>query len=144
MITEVYVPRAALPQFMDTVREDFRKNGVQVIYGTIRLIERDFESFLAWAKEAYACIVMNLHVVHTKQGIDKSAEDFRRLIDRAVQFGGSYFLTYHRWASREQVQTCYPQMPDFLKLKRKYDPKEIFQSDWYRHYRQMFGPGKQE
>ncbi|MCI0691487.1 FAD-binding oxidoreductase [candidate division KSB1 bacterium] len=138
MITEVYVPRSTLPQFMTTVREDFRKNEVQVIYGTIRLIERDSESFLAWAKEAYACIVMNLHIVHTGQGIDKSAEDFRRLIDRAIQFGGSYFLTYHRWASREQVQTCYPQMADFLRLKRKYDPSEFFQSDWYRHYRQMF------
>ena len=139
MITEVYVPRSALSQFMNTVREDFRKHEVQVIYGTIRLIERDSESFLAWAKESYACIVMNLHVVHTKQGIEKSAEDFRRLIDRAIQFGGSYFLTYHRWASREQVQTCYPQMPDFLRFKRKYDPNEVFQSDWYRHYRQMFG-----
>ncbi len=139
MITEVYVPRSALPQFMNTVREDFRKNKVQVIYGTIRLIERDSESFLAWAKEAYACIVMNLHVVHTEQGIDKSAEDFRRLIARAISLGGSYFLTYHRWASREQVQTCYPQMADFLKLKKAYDPNEIFQSDWYRHYRQMFG-----
>lgn len=142
MITEVYVPRSALPQFMNTVRDDFRKHEVQVIYGTIRLIERDSDSFLAWAKDAYACIVMNLHVVHTQQGIDKSAEDFRRLIDRAVSFGGSYFLTYHRWASREQVLTCYPQMADFLKLKRKYDAKEVFQSDWYRHYRQMFGLGK--
>ncbi len=142
MITEVYVPRSALPQFMNTVREDFRKNEVQVIYGTIRLIERDSESFLAWAKEAYACIVMNLHVVHSEQGIRKAAEDFRRLIAHAISFGGSYFLTYHRWASREQVQICYPQMIDFLKLKRKYDPNETFQSDWYRHYRQMFGLDK--
>ena len=23
-------------------------------------------------------------------------------------------------------------------LKRKYDPAEVFQSDWYRHYRRMF------
>jgi hypothetical protein len=29
-------------------------------------------------------------------------------------------------------------MPDFLRLKRAYDPDEAFQSDWYRHYRTMF------
>jgi len=23
-------------------------------------------------------------------------------------------------------------------LKRKYDPEELFQSDWYRHYKNMF------
>jgi hypothetical protein len=52
--------------------------------------------------------------------------------------GGSYFLTYHKWARREQVEACYPQFPQFLKLKRRYDDAEQFQSDWYRHYRTMF------
>ena len=61
-----------------------------------------------------------------------------RLIDRAIEYGGSYFLTYHRWADRRQVETCYPQMADFIKLKKHYDPHEMFQSDWYRHYRHMF------
>ena len=32
----------------------------------------------------------------------------------------------------------YPQMADFIKLKKHYDPHEMFQSDWYRHYRHMF------
>jgi len=36
------------------------------------------------------------------------------------------------------VQACWPQMPEFLRLKRKHDPQELFQSDWYRHYRTMF------
>jgi hypothetical protein len=44
------------------MREDFRKHNVEVIYGTIRIIERDDESFLAWAKEPWACTVLNLHV----------------------------------------------------------------------------------
>jgi FAD/FMN-containing dehydrogenase len=138
MITEVYVPRFSLAPFLARLAADFRHHEVTVIYGTIRLIEADNESFLAWAKESYACIVMNLHVPHSPQGISKAANDFRRIIDRAIEYGGSYFLTYHRWASREQVSACYPQMPNFLKLKRKYDTDEMFQSDWYRHYRRMF------
>ncbi len=75
---------------------------------------------------------------HTPQGIAKAANDFRRIIDRAIEQGGSYFLTYHRWASRQQLDVCYPQMSRFLELKRQYDPNEVFQSDWYRHYRRMF------
>ncbi|HYG09859.1 MAG TPA: FAD-binding oxidoreductase [Pyrinomonadaceae bacterium] len=139
MITEVYVPRAALPDFLEIVRRDFRRHGVELIYGTVRLIERDEESFLAWAKEAYACVVFNLHTEHSATGISKAQADFRRLITRAIEQGGSYYLTYHRWATREQVETCYPQLTEFLRLKRRYDPAETFQSDWYRHYRQMFG-----
>jgi hypothetical protein len=138
MITEIYVPRNALNHFLADVRSDFQKNNVKVIYGTIRLIEKDDESFLAWARESFVCTIFNLHVVHTPDGIARSAADFRRLIDLGIKYGGSYFPTYHRWASRAQIETCYPQLREFLRLKRKYDPEERFQSDWYRHYKNMF------
>lgn len=138
MITEAYVPRRALPTFMRRLADDFRSNDVTVIYGTIRLIEEDEESFLAWAREPWVCVVMNLHVDHSPQGIEKAANDFRRIIDRAIELDGSYFLTYHRWATQAQVEACYPQMAQFLELKRRHDPNERFQSDWYRHYRRMF------
>lgn len=138
MISELYVPRAELAAFFEDMREDFRQHGVEVIYGTIRLIEQDDETFLAWAKQPWACTVLNLHVSHTPQGIERAATAFRRLIDLARKRSGSYFLTYHKWAVREQVEACYPQLPEFLKLKRQYDREERFQSDWYRHYRNMF------
>jgi len=48
---------------------------------------------------------------------------------------GRYYLTYHRYATRAQVEACYPQLPEFLRLKKKHDPDERFQSDWYRFYR---------
>jgi FAD/FMN-containing dehydrogenase len=138
MITELYVPRPALSAFLAAVRADFTRHGVGLIYGTIRLIERDDESVLAWARESWVCTVMNLHVDHTPGRIAKAADDFRRLIDRAIEFGGSYFLTYHRWASRSQVQACHPRLIEFLRAKRRHDPAEAFQSDWYRHYERMF------
>jgi hypothetical protein len=138
MISEIYVPRSSLVGFMAQVARDFRDNDVNVIYGTIRLIERDEESFLPWARDRFACVIFNLHVVHSPAGLDKAAVDFRRLIDRGLRFGGGYYLTYHRWATRDQVTACYPQFAEFLRLKRKYDPAERFQSDWYRHYKAMF------
>ena len=138
IITEINVPRPMLKGFFDEVRDDFRKNNVDLIYGTVRLIERDDETFLPWAKQPYACTIFNLHTVHSPEGLNRSAEAFRRLIDMAVRRGGTYYLTYHRYATRGQVESCYPQFVDFLKLKRKYDPDERFQSDWYRHYKTMF------
>jgi FAD/FMN-containing dehydrogenase len=138
MISELYVPREALAAFLEAVRQDFVEHQVNLIYGTIRLIERDEETMLAWARESWACVIFNLHTAHDQQALDRTASHFRRLIDRARAHGGSYFLTYHRWATREQVLACYPQLPEFLVLKRKHDPQERFQSDWYRHYREMF------
>ena len=138
MITELYVPRERLASFMDDVRRDFRENAVNLIYGTVRLIERDRETMLVWARESYACVIFNLHVDHDARGISESAAAFRRLIDIAIHHGGSYFLTYHRHATRSQVRTCYPQFTQFLCAKQLVDPDGVFQSDWYRHYRSRF------
>ncbi len=138
MITEVYVTRENLVPFMQAVRRDFVQHEVDMTYGTIRFIEPDTESFLAWATDRFVCIVCNLHVVHTPEGLAKAQADFRRIIDRVIEYQGRFYLTYHRWATRQQVETCYPQFPEFLQLKLKYDPRERFQSDWYRHYVELF------
>jgi FAD/FMN-containing dehydrogenase len=134
VISELYVRRSDLPGFMATVRDDARQHDVNIIYGTIRLIERDDESVLAWAREPWACVVFNLHVDHCPSGLDKAQRDFRRLIDRAADFGGSYYLTYHRWATRDQIERCHPRMREFLEFKRAYDPRGVFTSDWYEHH----------
>ena len=70
--------------------------------------------------------------------IESAKAVFLKLIDLAIERGGSYYLTYHRWATREQVLACYPQFAEFLSKKRDFDPEERFQSNWYRHYRAMF------
>jgi FAD/FMN-containing dehydrogenase len=137
MITELYVPRSALESFLIDARRLLRTTGVPLVYGTIRLIERDDESFLAWAREAYACVVLNLHVEHQPLAVEAAAGAFRGLIDLALARGGSYYLTYHRYARRDQLLAAYPQFPEFLRLKRAYDPAELFQSEWYRHHRRM-------
>ncbi len=138
IITEIYVPRPDLLDFLRQAADLLRSNGTTVIYGTVRLIEKDNESFLAWAKQPYACIIFNLLTFHTPSGIEASARSFRGLIDLAIPHSGSYYLTYHKFAKPGQVLACYPQFKEFLSLKRKYDPSERFQSDWYGYYRKLF------
>ena len=135
MITELYVPRPLLADFLAAAARDLRALEADVVYGTVRLVERDDETALAWAREPWACVVLNLHVEHTAAGIERAAIAFRRLIDLALDQGGSFYLTYHRWATRRQLLSAYPQLPAFLEAKLEQDPDELFQSDWYRSIR---------
>ena len=137
-ITEIYCERDALERFMAEVREYARRDKADIIYGTVRLIEQDRESFLAWARRPYACVIFNIHVEHTTSGLIKAGDVFRRLIDIGLKHGGSYFPTYNRYALRRQVDACYPQLQEFMKLKLKYDPQKLFQSEWWRHYERMY------
>lgn len=135
MIGELYVPRVELTAFLDDVRQDLHAHEVDVIYGTIRLIERDDETVLPWARDRYACVILNVHTAHNADARGRMLESFRRLTDFAIARGGSFYLTYHRAARRDQLLACYPALPEFLARKLAYDPGELFQSDWYRETR---------
>ncbi|MEZ6065615.1 MAG: hypothetical protein R3B90_07855 [Planctomycetaceae bacterium] len=138
MITEVYVRRDDLMAFLSSVRADLLTHGADVSYGTIRFIEQDHETFLPWARERFACVVCNLHVRATPADRAAAPDHFRRILDRVVQYHGTFYLTYHRWGTATHLTACHPRITDFFRLKRKYDPGELFQSDWYRHYAPMF------
>lgn len=133
-ITELYVPLSELAGFMAAASAELRRQRANVIYGTIRLTERDDETVLNWARQPYACIVVNLHVDHDPDGIQRVAVTLRTLIDLAIERDGSYFLTYNRFATPDQLATCYPQFPEFVSAKQECDPHHVFSSDWFSAY----------
>ena len=134
MITELYVPRGRLAAFMAGAADTLTRGRANVIYGSVRLIECDADSFLAWARRPWACIVLNLHV----HAGDDGARHFRALIDLALAESGSYYLTYHRHATRVQAEAAHPRLREFLARKREFDPDGVFQSDWYRQQVALF------
>lgn len=131
MISELYVPPGRLIEFLRAAARRLTEIGAPVIYGTVRLIARDDETFLPWARQDFACIVLNLHMDHSPEGLALAATASRALIDEALARDGSFFLTYHRFATREQLLRAYPELPAFLKEKQRSDPQGIFQSTWY-------------
>lgn len=138
MITEVYADADAVMPLLAANRRDFRDGGVDMTYGTIRFIEPDTETFLPWATRRRVCVVVNLHVKHTPAGRAAARDQFRRILDRTVEHGGSFYLTYHRWFKRRHLDAAYPQMADFLRQKRAYDPAGRFRSDFYTHLRSLY------
>lgn len=137
-LAEVYVPRGRLADFLDEARAALKAWNTNVIYGTVRFIRRDDETFLPWAREDYACVIVTIHVTHDADGLAQALKTFHNLTDFALRRGGSFYMTYQRFADRKQIESCYPRFADFLALKQKYDPTGVFDSDWYRHYKRLF------
>jgi FAD/FMN-containing dehydrogenase len=138
VITEICCEPAALERLMGEMREYARRDEVDIVSATLRMVEQDTESFLAWARKPYACLSLNVHLEHSTRGMIRAGDAFRRLIDIGLRHGGSFYPAYHRHALRRQMDVCFPQFQEFLKLKHKYDPTELFQSDWYKHYKNMY------
>ena len=134
-ITELYVPRLKLGAFMKRAASLLREQRANLIYGTVRLIEEDTETFLAWATQPWACIIFNLHVEHDHPSLQAVSNVFRNLFQLAIEFGGKYYLTYNKFAASNQLQSCYPHITAFIDLKRKCDPSYRFNSDWFNYVR---------
>jgi len=138
LVWEFYVPRGDLIAFLEEARNLLLKNETSLIYGTVRFIEQDRDSFLAWAKKRYACVIFTPHFPDDALEKRKASEIYRQLAQAAIKRGGSFYLTYNRFAARNEMDLAYPQFAEFLQLKRKYDPTQLFQSEWYRYYRDMY------
>ena len=138
LIWEFYVPRGELISFLEEARRLLLKSETPLIYGTVRFIEQDRDSFLAWAKKRYACVIFTPHFPDGVPEKRKASELYRQLAQAANKRAGSFYLTYNRFAGRSEMNDAYPQFAEFLQLKRKYDPTELFQSEWYRHYRDLY------
>ena len=139
VIGEFYVKSDRAVEYLERVRMDLVAQKADITYGTIRLIEPDTETFLPWARERLVCIVVNLHCTRSPVGVEKTKRDFQLILDHTVDFEGSFYLTYHRWATPRHIKSAYPGIIEFFKLKRKYDPHDVFQSSWYRHYQKALG-----
>jgi len=138
LILEIYVPRPELISFLEESRRVLLASGLPLVYGTIRFIEQDKDSFLAWAKKRYVCVIFTPHTSNEAHALKKTEETCRQLIRAGTKRNGSFYLTYNRFAMREDVLSAYPQFLEFLNLKKKYDPFEQFQSEWYRHYKALY------
>ncbi len=138
LILEVYVPRTELIPLLEDARRILLTSGMPLIYGTVRFIEQDKDSYLAWAKKRYACVIFSPHSSGETPALRKTGEVCRQLIRAANKRGGSFYLTYNRFATRDELTSAYPQFQDFLNLKKQYDPRETFQSDWYRYYKGLY------
>ena len=72
MISELYVPRERFGSFMSAARRSILESGANLVYGTVRLIEAENETMLRWAKRDYACVIFNLLVEHSDEGIERA------------------------------------------------------------------------
>jgi hypothetical protein len=85
-----------------------------VIYGTVRLIAQENETFLHRAQDSFAFIIFPLFVDPSSGGMMKSQLQSQTLIDCAIDEGGFFYLTYYKWAGKDQIETFYSQFLSFL------------------------------
>jgi FAD/FMN-containing dehydrogenase len=131
VLSEFYVPRRRLAEFLERAAGWIGESGARLVFGVVRLIRPDKETLLAWAQEDQACVILNLHADHSEAGLAGVQSQLRGIAQIAVELTGRFYLTYGRFADREQLLRGYPQLPEWVRRKRRHDPSGVLRSDWF-------------
>jgi FAD/FMN-containing dehydrogenase len=138
ILHEYFVPLDGFDAFIERVRAIVPAHGGNLLNVTLRDVRRDELSFLRYADRDAVALVMVFVQPRTTEGDRKMEAMTRELIDAALANGGRYYLPYRLHATPEQFRLAYPRAERFFELKRKHDPEEIFQNEFYLKYGRSF------
>lgn len=89
-------------------------------------------TFLRWARRDYVALRVQFCARATLGASVAAAQLRSRLIDLAVEAGGSFMPASLPAATRAQAQACYPMLGEFLAEKRRLDPGDRVGTAWAR------------
>ena len=134
ILQEYFVPYHRMPEFVDGLREVVHRNQANLLNVTIRTVHKDTVTALPYAKEDMFGFVLYFNVGFNEHDNEILQKTTRELIDVAHQTGGTYYLPYQLFYSKEQLKAAYPEIEEFFATKKKYDAAELFTNKFYEKY----------
>ena len=134
ILHEYFVAPARFAEFVKACKDVIPASFQQLLNITLRYVNTDRDSVLAYATEPRLAAVMLFSQEHTVRGEEDMARMTRALIDRVLDIGGTYYLPYRLHASLEQLSRGYPRAVAFAARKREVDKGLLFRNHLWDTY----------
>ncbi len=134
ILQEYYIPRSQFIPYIDNLREIFIKQQANVLNVSIRVVHKE-DIALNYAPEDMFAVVLYINQSTDLQGNEKMRVLTQSLIDLTTKAGGRFFLPYQLHYTSEQLTKAYPEILEFFRTKKQYDPEEIFTNTFYEKYK---------
>jgi FAD/FMN-containing dehydrogenase len=134
ILHEYFIPPESFETFLEKCREIIPKHRIDLLNVTVRNVYEDHDSLLRYADRELFGFVMLFHQPRTTADDQAMQSLTQALVEAALSVGGRYYLPYRLHATPDQFHRAYPQARRFFELKRRYDPGELFQNQFYVKY----------
>ena len=134
ILHEYFLPPDGLEPFLAACRRIIPASRQDLLNVTLRYVESDRTSVLAYAPAARVAAVMLFSQRMTSADEDDMAAMTRRMIDAVLEAGGAFYLPYRLHARRDQVARAYPRLEEFIARKRHHDPALLFRNTMWDRY----------
>jgi len=135
ILQEYFVPVENFGAVMDRFRDILVAEDMNVLSATVRYVKPNSTPTLSYAPrtEMFAIILL-LNVGLSGEAQEQATVVTRRLVDAALEFDGTYYLTYQLYPTPGQLHRAYPDAALAFERKRFYDPDEMFTNQFYERY----------
>jgi len=134
ILHEYFVAPDRFADFVRACREVIPASYQQLLNITLRYVNIDHDSVLAYAPEPRIAAVLLFSQEKTARGEADMARMTRALIDRVLDIGGTYYLPYRPHATVEQMSRGYPRAQEFAAAKRAVDRDLLFRNQLWDGY----------
>ena len=134
ILHEYFVPPEKFVDFLHACRDVIPKARAEFLNVTLRFVDADKTSVLAYAPSPRIAAVMSFSQEVSPEGEADMLQTTEALIGRIVAIGGAFYLPYRLHARRDQVEKAYPRSSEFVARKRQYDPGLLFQNTMWNTY----------
>ena len=134
IVQEYFIPKSHFVDFMDGARKIMLDNSVNLLNVTIRYCAGNREAFLSHTRKDSFSIMFYTSQNLSSSGLIKAEKMTLQLVDLALKYKGTYYLTYQLFPTQSQIRQAYPLLDEFFNLKRQYDSQELLMNQFYRKY----------
>jgi hypothetical protein len=134
ILHEYFVGPARFAEFVKACQEVIPASYQQLLNITLRYVNTDSDSVLAYATEPRIAAVMLFSQEQTARGESDMARMTRDLIERVLAIGGTYYLPYRPHATLDQLARGYPRAAAFAAQKRDVDRDLLFRNHLWDTY----------
>lgn len=134
ILHEYFVAPERFAEFVALCREVIPASYQEFLNVTLRFVDRDPVSVLAYASVPRIAAVMSFSQEMTARAEADMARMTRALIDGVTGIGGSYYLPYRPHATPAQMVRAYPRAAAFAAAKRALDPDLTFRNNLWDTY----------
>ena len=136
ILHEYFISPHRFAEFIQACQDVIPSSYQQLLNITLRYVDTDNESVLAYAPEPRIAAVMLFSQEMSARGEADMHRMTSALIQRTLEIGGTYYLPYRLHATDEQFQQGYQRASEFVSRKRKLDPDLVFQNALWQRYMQ--------
>jgi FAD/FMN-containing dehydrogenase len=135
LLHEYFIPERNFTQYINDIKPILKNSKIDLLNITIRGVQQDNDSYLAYAREN----VFGFVFLFNQKKTDVQEREMKiltnQLVDIALKNEGTFYLPYRLHIERNKMRKSYPQADKFFELKLKYDPDEIFNNKFYEYYK---------